>query len=197
VSESESISSLLEPLAALQRLISRFDGRGMIIGGIAASLLGKPRLTADLDAIILLSVRQIPELMDAAGREGFEPRLQDAAGFARANRVLLLRHKKSGTDVDISLGILPFEVEAVERSQIFKAGGLYIRLPKPEDLIILKGVAHRPKDMMDMKLSQQPTLIWTGEGLKPGCRILLQSWKTPIYGMMSRQSGIRKFERPC
>ncbi len=39
-----SLIPLLEPLAALQRLLDFFMDRGVIIGGIAASLLGQPRL---------------------------------------------------------------------------------------------------------------------------------------------------------
>jgi len=162
VSESENIDPLLEPLAALQRLISRFDEQGMIIGGLAASLLGKPRLTADLDAVILLSVERVPDLITAAGKEGFEPRLSKVTEFARTNRVLLLRHSRSGTDVDISLGVLPFEVEAVQRSQVINVGGIKIRLPSPEDLIILKAVAHRPKDILDIEAitASNPNLDW-------------------------------------
>ena len=33
----------------------------------------------------------------------------------------------------------------------YQAGALRIRLPTPEDLIILKAVAHRPKDMIDIE----------------------------------------------
>jgi len=47
------LTPLLEPLAALHRLLKQFDDRGVIIGGIVASLLGQPRLTADLDNKIL------------------------------------------------------------------------------------------------------------------------------------------------
>jgi len=45
------ISRLVEPLAALQRLLEHINQPGVIIGGIAASLIGKPRVTADLAAI--------------------------------------------------------------------------------------------------------------------------------------------------
>jgi hypothetical protein len=38
----------------------------------------------------------------------------------------------------------------VERSHEHQAGALRIRLPTPEDLIILKAVAHRPKDLVDI-----------------------------------------------
>jgi hypothetical protein len=86
--------------------------------------------------------------------------ISDAEAFARRSRVLLLRHAESGIDVDISLGLLPFEIEAVERSQEYTAGALRVRLPTPEDLIILKAVAHRPKDMLDIAavVATQPQL---------------------------------------
>ena len=45
MSAPRELTPLLEPLAALQRLLDRFGERGMIIGGVAASLLGRPRLT--------------------------------------------------------------------------------------------------------------------------------------------------------
>lgn len=63
----------------------------------------------------------------------------------------MLRHTKSGINIDISLGMLPFEIEAVERSRLHKIASMSIRLPTPEDLIILKSVAHRPKDMLDIE----------------------------------------------
>jgi len=151
MSTAAEISPLLGPLAALQRLLERMGDRGMVIGGIAASLLGKPRLTADLDAVILLSLSQIPLLLDAAAQEGLLPRIEDADGFARKNHVMLLRHEESLINVDISLGMLPFEVEAVERSQLIPVGGLSIRLPTAEDLVIMKGVAHRARDLEDIR----------------------------------------------
>ena len=48
MTQSQDITPLLAPLAALQRLLARFDNQGIVIGGVAVSLLGKPRLTADV-----------------------------------------------------------------------------------------------------------------------------------------------------
>jgi hypothetical protein len=146
-----SLEPLLAPVQALQRLIEHFDDKGVIIGGVAASLLGQPRLTADADALLLLSIDDVPRLLNQAQSEGLVPRLSDVETFARRHRVVLLRHEESGIDVDIALGLLPFEVETVERSQMFTAGMISIRLPTPEDLIILKAVAHRPQDMLDIE----------------------------------------------
>jgi hypothetical protein len=151
VTLSEEVAPLLSPLASLQRLLARFDDRGMVIGGVAASLLGKPRLTADVDVVIILSLEDLPQLIAAAEEEGLTARIAGTEAFARRHRVLLLRHQESGINVDISLGILPFEVEAVERSLVYQVGSLVIRLPTPEDLIIFKAVAHRPKDLLDIQ----------------------------------------------
>ncbi len=82
---------------------------------------------------------------------GLVPRLAEAMDFARKNRVLLLVHQASQINVDISLGMLPFEVEAVERAIVYDLGQISLRLPTPEDLIILKAVAHRPQDIDDIK----------------------------------------------
>lgn len=160
MSSSEVLQPLLAPIAAIQRVIEHLNNQGVIIGGVAASLLGQPRLTADADALFLLPLEDVPRLIALAQVEGLKPRLADVVDFARRSRVVLLTHEESGIDVDISLGLLPFEIEAVERSQEYQTGSLIIRLPTPEDLIILKAVAHRPKDMLDIQavIAAQPQL---------------------------------------
>jgi len=148
-----TLEPLLEPLEALQRLLERFGDQGVIIGGIAASILGKARYTEDLDAMFLLSTQEIPRLLEMAKEEGIEPRIENAEQFARRNRVLLLKHIPTDTGIDISLGILPFEQEVVAHSVVYELDeALAVRLPKPEDLIILKAVAHRPKDWEDIRI---------------------------------------------
>jgi len=49
------------------------------------------------------------------------------------------------------LGILPFEEEMVERGSVKTFAKLSARLPTPEDLIIMKAIAHRPKDLEDIR----------------------------------------------
>lgn len=146
----------LEPFRAsiesLQRLLAKYNDRGVIIGGIAVGLLGKPRFTADVDALFLLSIQDIPQFLELACAENIIPRIQNAEEFARKNRVLLLKHSPTDTDIDISLGILPFEEEVVERGSIKSFANLSARLPTLEDLIILKAIAHRPKDLEDIRV---------------------------------------------
>ncbi|HEX2990783.1 MAG TPA: nucleotidyl transferase AbiEii/AbiGii toxin family protein [Anaerolineales bacterium] len=149
------LDNSLEPfravIEALQRLLGKVNEQGVIIGGIAVGFLGQPRFTADIDAVFLLSTQDIPQFLDLAQEEDIFPRISDAADFARKNRVLLLQHRPTEIDVDISLGILPFEEEMVKRASTRSFAGLAIRLPTPEDLIIMKAVARRPKDLDDIR----------------------------------------------
>lgn len=147
----DDLARLIEPLKALQTLLDKYEGRGVIIGGIATGFLGKPRFTVDLDAMFLASINDVPGILNLAKEEGIEPRTDSVSEFAKKSRVLLLRHKKSGINIDISLGILPFEEEVVERGIRHDAGVMVVRLPTPEDLIILKAIAHRPKDLEDIR----------------------------------------------
>ena len=147
----KELEPLLEPLQALAELFRRSGCRGMVIGGIAVGLLGRPRFTADVDAVVFVDVDALPHFLKLAADIGLVPRISDALAFARQHRVLLLRHEKSAVHVDLSLGLLPFEVEAMERGRMFRVGDLSFRIPTPEDLVVFKAVAHRSRDIEDIK----------------------------------------------
>ena len=149
--QSEPLTNFLAPLEALQNLIAEFKDQGVIIGGVAASLLGTPRFTVDIDAVFLLNIEDISSLLEQASKLGINPRISDPEGFAHKTRVLLLSHSASGTNIDIQLGILPFEYEMVERSRMVDIGQIKVRLPTPEDLIIMKAIAYRSKDIEDIQ----------------------------------------------
>lgn len=123
----------------------------MVVGGLAASLLGRPRLTQDIDALAILPESDWNRAVDSAAEFGIIPRIPDALDFARRSRVLLMRHVASGIDLDVMLGALPFEQAAVEHSVVHDIGGLRVRLPRIEDLLVMKAVARRPKDLEDIR----------------------------------------------
>lgn len=148
--DAEKPAEWIDALVAAQRIIERFDNAGIIIGGVAVSLLSQPRLTQDVDALLVVPEERLEEVIAVAREVGLEPRIPDALEFARISRVLLFRHTGTGTDVDISLGALPFEYEAVSRASLVHLGDVSVRIPSPEDLVIMKTVAHRPKDMVDI-----------------------------------------------
>ena len=123
----------------------------MIIGGVAASVLGRPRLTQDVDALAILSESGCAEAMRIAPQYNIVPRMDDALQFAKRSRVLLMRHATSGVDVDVTLGDLTFERAAVEHAEDRVVGGIRLRLPRVEDLLVMKAIARRPKDIQDLQ----------------------------------------------
>ncbi|MBN2553283.1 MAG: hypothetical protein JXB06_10970 [Spirochaetales bacterium] len=148
---SDNLDDFQDPLQALLEVLDRQRIPHVIIGGLAVSQLAAARLTADIDVLTYLSDDdRIPELIEAAASVGFSLRLRDAEAFARRNRVLLLMHDPTRIPVDISLGLLPFEREVIERSSRVSAGRLQLPLPTVEDLVILKAVAHRSVDLQDI-----------------------------------------------
>jgi hypothetical protein len=157
----------LGPLqAVLSDLGAWFKTEGaswVVIGGVAVSLLGRPRPTRNVDALVSMSARRWPKFLEAGERLGFVPRRPDYLPFARETKVLQMRHQKSGLDVDIVFGSLPFEHEALARATWADLGEILIPLPCPEDLIVMKAVAHRPQDLEDIEaiLASHPRINLT------------------------------------
>ena len=124
----------------------------MIIGGVGrASILGRPRLTQDVDALAILPEADWADAVSTAVRHGILPRIENPLDFARRSQVLLMRHTESGIDIDVTFGGLSFELTAIDNSQIHDIGGLRVRLPRVEDLLVMKAVARRPKDLQDIE----------------------------------------------
>lgn len=61
----------------------------VIIGGVAVSLLAKPRFTQDVAVAVSFDLDRLEELLASAAACGIAPRRPDALAFARRNRVLL------------------------------------------------------------------------------------------------------------
>jgi hypothetical protein len=149
--EPQYLAPLLAVLRDLTAWLKAGQVPGVVIGGLAASLLGRPRLTRDVDALVLLEESRRADFLHLGTRYGFVPRRTDVLAFARETGVLLLRHQESGLDADIIFGSLPFEKEAVANAAWVELGGVGLPLPRPEDLIIMKAVAHRPQDLADIE----------------------------------------------
>ncbi len=120
-----------------------------VIGGIAVNANGVIRTTADIDATTPGADLDISALIRALRVAGIRPRIKDAKRFAHQNQVLLLEHAKARIDVDLSLAWIPFEIEAIERAEIIPFGSARVPVAKPEDLLIYKLIADRPRDVSD------------------------------------------------
>ena len=141
----------LSAIHDLMRWLSSQRVRGVIVGGIAASFLGRPRTTLDIDVLILLPAEKWQGFLENAEHYGFMPRIKNALAFAKESRVFLLRHESTNISLDISLGMLPFEEELIQRARAKNIMGIRVPLPTPEDLIVMKSIAHRPRDIADIE----------------------------------------------
>lgn len=144
-------ATLLDALADLMKWLDSASIPAMVIGGVAASVLGRPRLTQDVDALAILPEADWSDAVFTAASHGILPRIENPLDFARRSRVLLLRHVGSGIDIDVTFGGLLFEQAAIANCEIHNIGGLRVRLPRVEDLLIMKAIARRPKDLQDIE----------------------------------------------
>ena len=124
---------------------------GLIIGGLAVALLGRPRTTRDLDAMIFVEEGRWAEFLKLGKQWSFKSRIPKPLEFAREARVFLLRHRATDIEVDLSLANMDLEKEILARSMTVRLGRLLVPLPTREDLIILKAIANRPKDRVDIQ----------------------------------------------
>jgi hypothetical protein len=151
LAESKLAPDLLRVLEALMGWFDQARIPSVIIGGVAASVLGKARVTGDVDAVVLVADDGWTEFLTSGHAFGFEPRIPDPLQFALRTRVLLLRYAPLQIDVDVSLGALPFESEMIAAAQTLDIDGVRVRFPRVEDLIVMKAVAHRDVDRFDIE----------------------------------------------
>jgi hypothetical protein len=151
VPRSRSKGRQQRALADVARVLEGLEQPSAIIGGIAVIAWGYARFTADIDCAIAAPIDELSEVYDAFESGGFEPREEGALAFARESLVLLLRHKDTGVEVDVSLAQLSFELAALKAAVLRSYGDVRIRVPGLTDLFIYKLVACRPKDLQDVQ----------------------------------------------
>jgi hypothetical protein len=143
------VIELIRVAADIQTLLESERWRFCFIGGLAVERWGEPRETVDVDLTLLTGFGgEDPYIRKLLSH--FEGRVTDAAGFARENRVLLLR-SSSGVGIDIALGALPFEESVVARASRFSfPSDTPLLTCSAEDLVVLKAFASRGKDWVDI-----------------------------------------------
>ena len=144
-------SSLTAAVHAVANVLAGLPVPGMLIGGIAVIARGVPRLTRDVDATVAGTSLDLAVLLRRLSDHEIVPRIDDARAFAEANQVLLMRHRPSGVDVDLSIAWLPFELDALAASEPLEIAGARVAVARAEDLIIYKAVAFRPQDQQDIE----------------------------------------------
>jgi len=124
----------------------------MIIGGQAVLLYGEPRLTRDIDITLGVNVDHLDRLLTAVHELSLKPLPQDIESFVGETMVLPTLDKHTGIRVDFIFSYTPFETNAIQRAKTVIILGQNIAFASPEDLIIHKIFAGRPRDFEDVRM---------------------------------------------
>ena len=152
MSEAPLSSTILDALEAFVTLLDDEKVPNAVIGAVGVCLVAQPRFTTDIDSVVWIDRNRWEALIESAARHGFSFRANEPIAFAIKTRVLLLTHEASGVGIDVSLGALPFEREMINRASAVPLRDITVNVATPEDLIITKAVAGRPKDIADIEL---------------------------------------------
>jgi predicted nucleotidyltransferase len=144
-----------DPLQATLADLAAFLGANhtafALIGGIAVSVRGEPRFTADVDVVVSADVKQGLALLDATRHSAFEPLFAGAAEVLQTAYILPLRHRTTGVKADVAIGLTGFERNVVTRATPVDLGGFTIPVASTEDLLLMKVLAGRPRDIDDAR----------------------------------------------
>ncbi len=121
------------------------------------------------------------QVLEKGGRHGFEPRVADALEFARGSRVLLLVHRPTGIELDLSFAALPFERELIERAVEKTVRGVVFRVATAEDIIVMKALALRPRDVADIEAILEATPGLDLERVRGLLRVFTEALETDDF----------------
>ncbi|MFO0613045.1 MAG: hypothetical protein U0414_10675 [Polyangiaceae bacterium] len=106
-------------------------------------------MTTDLDVVVRGDAVELDALLAALAAAKIVPRIADAVPFAQKNLVLLLKHRPSKVEIDLSLAWSGFEHEALAAATTAKLGRVRATFATADALVVFKAIAGRPKDIED------------------------------------------------
>jgi hypothetical protein len=123
-----------------------------VFGAQAVLIWGRPRFTEDIDVTVLPGSVPTSRLVATLQQHGFELRVEGTPAFVDQTRVLPLTFSGSGWALDLVLGGPGLEEGFLQRSIPTEVtSGFSVRVICPEDLIVTKVLAGRPKDLEDAR----------------------------------------------
>jgi predicted nucleotidyltransferase len=121
----------------------------MLIGGLAVSAWGVVRATLDVDVSLWVEPERFESTVGALCSR-LQPVPMDPLLFARETRVLPMI-SSHGIRVDLVFASLPAERDLITRAQPRELGGRTVNIATVEDLIWMKLISERHKDIEDAR----------------------------------------------
>lgn len=124
-----------EVLAEAVGALDRREIAYALMGGLASSLLGRPRCTSDID--LFVAPEAAPRALAALAEAGFETE--------RTNPHWLYKAFRRDVLVDLifkSCGDIYFDERMLARTRLLRHRDVEVRVLPPEDLVVIKAIAH-------------------------------------------------------
>jgi hypothetical protein len=142
-----TVAELLQSLAVV---MAERDLPWYLFGAQAAIIWGSPRLSADVDVTATIEPSAVNAFVSTMKQHGFLI-LQGDPDFVARTRVLPFVHRDTHMPLDVVLGGRGLEEDFLRRAIPVHIGPARIPVISPEDLIITKVLAGRPKDIEDVR----------------------------------------------
>ena len=142
-------SPISDLLASLRAAFEDLGVGWYLFGAQAALVHGTARLTADVDVTVHLGEYTPDTLVEMLSAFGFQS-LQVDPEFVARTRVLPIRHIATGIPVDIVIAGPGIEELFLHRAQVYDLGGVQVPVACAEDIIVMKILGGRPKDLEDV-----------------------------------------------
>lgn len=149
----------MNPLTrSLIEITSLFDRLGLayaVMGGLAVRVYGIPRATYDIDFTLAVERSRLPELFAAVEALGYTvPEAYTSGWVDEVGGMPLVKFRlfveENGIDIDVFLAESPFQQSILGRRRREDVDGAVLYLVSAEDLVLLKLVAGRPRDIADV-----------------------------------------------
>lgn len=141
----------VELLRELARVLGGLGLRWYLFGAQAVVIWGRPRMSADVDVTVALDPSQSSAFIAAMEHAGFKLRIEsEIEAFVERTRVLPFLHTATRMPLDVVMAGPGLEQEFLARAQLVELDGVDVPVLSPEDLVVTKILAARPKDIEDV-----------------------------------------------
>jgi hypothetical protein len=145
ISEEDLKQAVLELAAAF----AQFNAKNAVIGGIATSYRSQPRFTKDVDILLAIPQLALPGLLHELERRGFEFDLTKVITEWSQEHMTVLSFR--GIRIDGLKPVITAYVHILERATEEPWFQQPIRVASAEGLILLKLLAFRTQDLVDIE----------------------------------------------
>ncbi len=131
----------------LARVLDAARTRYAIIGGHAVNSWLEPRFTADIDVTVAADVAELTRLRDLLSQSGYVVTREYGADLPSGPDFVRWTSSE-GDVVELQLAKTEFQEQVIRRAVVGSRGA---KVATPEDLVVLKLIADRAKDRIDLE----------------------------------------------